>query len=324
MLDKYNRFNWDHLESQETRGQKGPRSEGYCSYAWQEKQKEFGGKDARSCQCDHCCCLRKGPFWQSVDCFLNESPDGIEIRGENIAGITFFSLAQADFTSFVSVVAWRMEFVPLVPDHAAAGMRYPACLSQHVSMNTRSCFLMKKLLHVLRNWSTFQIISILRILGPLKLYPWYFPIFMPSSLWDCVFLFIANFMPLLAQKRSSSATLVHGTHEGSDCKSFICAEGVFQKVCQHIDTWFEWSCYCPFLEVLECCVLQQHFSLPCLFPHSQQRRRDMLPSEICGDFSDFRLRPRDRKSPLQVCYASCGALTASIQAGSPAGVSHIA
>lgn len=100
---------------------------------------------------------------------LNQSPDGIKIRGGNIAGITFFSLAQADFTSFVSVVAWRMEFVPLVPCHAAAGMGNPAPLKQHASMNTRSCFLMKKLFHVLWSWSTFQIISTIRSLGPLKL-----------------------------------------------------------------------------------------------------------------------------------------------------------
>lgn len=43
----------------------------------------------------------------------NHSPDSIEVRGENIAGITF-SLAEADFTSFVSVVAKKMELVPLV------------------------------------------------------------------------------------------------------------------------------------------------------------------------------------------------------------------
>lgn len=44
---------------------------------------------------------------------LNQSPDSIKVRGENIASITFFSLAEADFTSFVSAVARRMALVAL-------------------------------------------------------------------------------------------------------------------------------------------------------------------------------------------------------------------
>lgn len=41
MVDKYKRLNWDRLESQEIRGQKGPRSKGSCSYAWKENQKNL-------------------------------------------------------------------------------------------------------------------------------------------------------------------------------------------------------------------------------------------------------------------------------------------
>jgi len=45
---------------------------------------------------------------------LNQSPDSIKVRGENIAGITYFLLAEANFTSFLSVVAEKMELVALV------------------------------------------------------------------------------------------------------------------------------------------------------------------------------------------------------------------
>lgn len=123
--------------------------------------------------------------------------------------------------------------------------------------------------------------------------------------------------------------LVCGTHERSACKSFIYAQGFFQEVYLHVATESEWSHCSPLLWGSPPALwdLQQCVSLHCLFPHSQQRNKKWgicLLLKIQRDFSDFRLRPTGRKSLLQVCYVSCGVLTASIQARNSAGLPHIA
>lgn len=135
-LDKYNRLNWEHLESQEIRGKKRPSSEGSCSYAWQEKPESLEEMMEGAVSAVTVAVQEKD--FLAVSWLLCWISHLIALRSEGrTLQESHFSLAWADFTSFVSVVAWRMEFVPLLPCNSAADTGNPASLRQHEPC---SCF----------------------------------------------------------------------------------------------------------------------------------------------------------------------------------------
>lgn len=129
----------------------------------------------------------------------------------------------------------------------------------------------------------------------------------PHALWwGCIFLFIADFMPLLAQNRSSSlASLVHGTHEWLIWLQILhlCRRSFPEGLSAYrYSVWMILQLPISRGPGVLGATAEYQPSLSLLWGQQKSKEWGTCLLEIYGDFSVFRLRPRDRKFPTVTNY----------------------